>query len=240
MSFQRVDGRKVDELRPFKITRNFLFNADGSCLIEMGKTRVICAATVESKPAKWMNPNSSNAWITAEYGLMPASVSNRVRRPIGFPNSRAVEIQRLIGRSIRGAFELEDLGECTIRVDCDVLDGDGGTRCASITGGFIAAFDAFSFALEKGFIHKFPDYKLTAAISAGIIDGIALLDLNYAEDSKADVDGNFVIDENNNYIEIQCSAEKVNFDDFQLTELLKLAKKGTNELIEYQKEILDL
>ena len=239
MSNERVDGRKFDELRPFKITRNFLFNADASCLIEMGKTRVICAATVESKPAKWMT-NSNDSWITAEYNLMPASVTNRVRRPISRPNSRAVEIQRLIGRSIRGAFELEDLGECTIRVDCDVLDGDGGTRCASITGGFIAAFDAFLLAQEKGFIHKFPDYKLTAAISAGIVNGEALLDLNYIEDSRADVDGNFVIDENSNFIEIQCSAEKVNFDNSQLAELLKLGEKGTKELIEYQKEILDL
>ncbi len=239
MSNKRVDGRKFDELRPFKITRNFLFNADASCLIEMGKTRVICAATVESKPAKWMT-NSNDSWITAEYNLMPASVTNRVRRPISRPNSRAVEIQRLIGRSIRGAFELEDLGECTIRVDCDVLDGDGGTRCASITGGFIVAFDAFLLAQEKGFIHKFPDYKLTAAISAGIVNGEALLDLNYIEDSRADVDGNFVIDENSNFIEIQCSAEKVNFDNSQLAELLKLGEKGTKELIEYQKEILDL
>jgi ribonuclease PH len=240
MSNTRTDGREFNELRPYKITSNFLFNADASCLIEMGKTRVICAATVESKPARWMNPNSSDAWITAEYNLMPASVSNRVRRPIGQPNSRAVEIQRLIGRSIRGAFELEDLGECTIRVDCDVLDGDGGTRCASITGGFIAAFDAFTLAQEKGFIHKFPDYKLTAAISAGIVEGVALLDLNYTEDSRADVDGNFVIDENKNYIEIQCSAERVNFDNSQLTQLLKLGEKGVMELIEYQKEILDL
>ncbi len=184
MSNLRSNGRAVDELRPFKITRNFLFNADASCLIEMGKTRVICAATVESKPAKWMNPTARDAWITAEYNLMPASVTNRVRRPIGYPNSRAVEIQRLIGRSIRGAFELEDLGECTICVDCDVLDGDGGTRCASITGGFVAAFDAFLLAQEKGFIHKFPDYKLTAAISTGIVNGVALLDLDYSEDSK--------------------------------------------------------
>ena len=239
MSNKRVDGREFDELRPYKITRNFLFNADASCLIEMGKTRVICAATVESKPAKWMT-NSNDSWITAEYNLMPASVTSRVRRPIGRPNSRAVEIQRLIGRSIRGAFELEDLGECTIRVDCDVLDGDGGTRCASITGGFIAAFDAFLLAQEKGFIHKFPDYKLTAAISTGIVNGEALLDLNYIEDSRADVDGNFVIDENKNYIEIQCSAEKVNFDNSQLTQLLKLAEKGAMELVEYQKKILDL
>ncbi|MHA1111114.1 MAG: ribonuclease PH [Promethearchaeota archaeon] len=240
MSTERVDGRAFDELRPFKITRNFLYNADASCLIEMGKTRIICAASVESKPAKWMNPNASDAWITAEYNLMPASVTNRVRRPIGRPNSRGVEIQRLIGRSIRGAFELEDLGECTIRVDCDVLDGDGGTRCASITGGFVAAFDAFLLAQEKGFIHKFPDYKLTAAISTGIVKGVALLDLNYSEDSRADVDGNFVIDENSNFIEIQCSAEKVNFDNSQLKELLTLAQKGTKQLIEYQKEILDL
>ncbi|TFG19228.1 MAG: ribonuclease PH [Promethearchaeota archaeon] len=240
MSNLRSNGRAVDELRSFKITRNFLFNADASCLIEMGRTRVICAATVESKPAKWMNPTARDAWITAEYNLMPASVTNRVRRPIGYPNSRAVEIQRLIGRSIRGAFELEDLGECTIRVDCDVLDGDGGTRCASITGGFVAAFDAFLLAQEKGFIHKFPDYKLTAAISTGIVNGVALLDLDYSEDSKADVDGNFVIDENSNFIEIQCSAEKVNFDKSQLKELLDLAEKGTKELIEYQKEILDL
>jgi ribonuclease PH len=240
MSNVRVDGRAYDELRPYKITRNFLYNADASCLIEMGKTRVICAATVESKPAKWMNPNSMDAWVTAEYNLMPGSVTNRVRRPISRPNSRSVEIQRLIGRSIRGAFDLEDLGECTIRVDCDVLDGDGGTRCASITGGFIAAFDAFVLAQEKGFIHKFPDYKLTAAISAGIVNGQVLLDLNYKEDSRADVDGNFVIDENSNYIEIQCSAERVNFDNSQLRQLLTLAEKGTKELIEYQKEILDL
>ncbi|MBN2156360.1 MAG: ribonuclease PH [Candidatus Lokiarchaeota archaeon] len=240
MNDQRADGRQYDELRPCKITRHFLYNADGSCLIEMGRTRVLCAATVESKPVKWMSSNSSDSWVTAEYGLMPASVGNRVRRPIGYPNSRSIEIQRLIGRSIRGAFELEGLGECTIRVDCDVLDGDGGTRCASITGGFVAAFDAFILAEEKGFIHKFPDYKVTAAISAGIVEGKALLDLNYNEDSRADVDGNFVLDENGNYIEIQCSAERVNFDHSQLSELLKLAEKGTKELIEYQKEILEL
>jgi len=240
MTTKRVDGREFDELRPYKITRNFLYNADGSCLIEMGKTRVICAATVESKPAKWMSPNSNDAWITAEYNLMPASVEHRARRPIGQPDSRAIELQRLIGRSIRGAFKLEDLGECTIRVDCDVMDGDGGTRCASITGGFIAVYDAFTLALRKGFIHKFPDYKFTAAISAGILKGVPLLDLNYVEDSQADVDGNFVIDENKNYIEIQCSAERMNFTYPQLSELLKLAEKGISELIECQKKVLNL
>ncbi|MHA1818916.1 MAG: ribonuclease PH [Promethearchaeota archaeon] len=237
-NFIRIDGRRYDELRPYKITMNYLTHPISSCLIEMGKTKVIIAATIESTP-RWMK-DSGDSWITAEYGLMPGSVEQRAKRPVNKQSSRAIEIQRLIGRALRGAFNLENIGEISMRVDCDVMDADGGTRCASITGAYVVVYDAFRKAFQKGLIKKFPETKPAAAISIGIKDGRILLDLNYEEDSSTDVDANFVMNEDKEIIEIQATSEGNRFTKADLIKMLDLAEKGISELIEYQKKILNL
>ncbi|MHA1727749.1 MAG: ribonuclease PH [Promethearchaeota archaeon] len=237
----RSDGRKADELRPIKITRNYLLYPEGSVLIEQGNTKIIVTASVEEQIPRFMR-DSNNSWITAEYNMLPRATDKRTRRPsYGKMPGRSIEIQRLIGRSLRGAFELNGIGECSIRVDCDVIQADGGTRCASITGGFVAVFDALRKAYQEGIINKFPDYKITAAISAGILnEGTLLLDLPYEEDSKAEVDANFVINEDTEILEIQGTSERKPFNKKQLMKLLDLAEKGIKELIDYQKKVLEI
>lgn len=240
MSFTRSDGRKKDELRPFKITRNYIMYPEGSVLIEQGNTKVIVNASVESKVPPFLR-DSNNGWITAEYNMLPRSTDKRINRDRnGRTQSRSIEIQRLIGRSIRAAFDLNNIGEISIRVDCDVIQADGGTRCASITGAFVATFDAFRKAYQQNLIAKFPDYKVLAAISVGIIDDTTILDLDYSEDSTAEVDSNFVMTDDKNIVEIQGTSERKTFDRKRLSELLDLAEKGINELTIYQKEILNL
>ncbi|MCP4761792.1 MAG: ribonuclease PH, partial [archaeon] len=187
MSFERINGRKFDELRSFKITRNYLIHPEGSCLVEVGKTKIIVTASVEPMVPRFLK-DSNCSWITATYNMLPRATDRRNNRDRDRRNTpgRTIEIQRLIGRSIRAAFDLDNIGECSIKIDCDVIQADGGTRCASITGAFVAAFDAFQKAYQThGYVSKFPDYKITAAVSIGIIKGDPFLDLNYREDSNA-------------------------------------------------------
>jgi len=236
MTYDRKD-RKYNQLRPIKITRNFLKYPEGSVLIEQGNTKVIITASLEIGVPKWMK-DTNNAWITAEYNMLPRATDKRNPRDReGHIQGRTIEIQRFIGRSLRAAFNLINIGEISIKIDCDVIQADGGTRCASINGGFIATMDAFSFAVKTNLIKKMPDFKFIGAISAGIIEGKPYLDLDYEEDSKAGVDMNFVIDENFNFIEVQGTAEKEKFTQDQLLELIKLSQTGISEIIELQKKL---
>lgn len=232
----RHDGRSNDQIRPVKIERGYLRHAEGSALIEMGETRVICSATVDDYVPKWLH-NKGGGWITAEYGMLPRSSHQRiVREAARGRGGRTYEIQRLIGRSFRCAVQLRMLGERSIIIDCDVLEADGGTRTASITGGCVALYDAISsLGLSEN-----PMNFLVSAISVGVVDGAALLDLNYVEDSGAQVDFNVVMAESGAYIEVQGTAEKAPFTPEQLQEMLDLGKKGCEQLIEAQKQVLNL
>ena len=232
----RLDHRTNDQLRPVKITRNFTKYAEGSVLIEMGDTRVICTASVEEKVPHFKKGQGSG-WVTGEYGMLPRANSERMHRERG-AKGRGVEIQRLIGRALRVAIDLEALGERTITLDADVIQADGGTRTAAITGSFIALYDACKHLEKNGLIKKSPILEFVAAVSVGIVGGARLLDLNYAEDSAADVDMNIVMSESGKLIEIQGTAEKEPFSKAELDELLALAGKGAAELIKKQKTIL--
>ncbi len=238
---KRVDGRKNDELRELKIERNYLMYPEGSVLVSQGNTKVICTASVVENVPKFLI-ESFSGWITAEYNMIPRATQTRNNRESrrGQLKGRTVEIQRLIGRSLRAAFNLRMIGERTIKVDCDVIQADGGTRCASITGGFVAVFDALRYLHNEGLISQFPDYTLVAAISVGMKDGTYLLDLNYEEDSRVDVDMNIVMNEEEKFIEVQGTAERNLYDQAQLLELLALGKKGALQIMEYQREILNL
>ncbi len=233
---KRQDNRRHDEIRPVKIQRGYLRHAEGSALIEMGGTRVICAATIDDKVPKFLMGGGSG-WITAEYGMLPRSAEQRIfREAIKGRGGRTHEIQRLIGRSFRSAVQLDMLGEITIIVDCDVIEADGGTRTASITGGCVALHDAIS-SLE---LPEHPMNFLVAAVSVGIIDGLPMLDIDYAEDSGAQVDFNLVMAESGAFIEIQGTAEKYPFTPDQLKEMIDLGKKGCNQLFQAQREALGL
>ncbi len=229
--FTRINNRTNDELRPIEITRNYLKWPEGSVLISQGNTKVIITASVEEKVPRFLK-DSGNGWITAEYGMLPRSTDSRMNRDRrrGHTPGRTMEIQRLIGRSIRAAFKLEKLGEISIKIDADVIQADGGTRCASITGAFIACYDAFQKAVELKILPKMPDFKIVSAISVGIIQGKPMLDLNYQEDSSADVDMNVVMDHEGNFIEIQGTAEGHNFSRSEMNELLDYAEKGISEI----------
>jgi ribonuclease PH len=232
----RSDGRTPDAIRPVKIKRGYLRNAEGSALIEMGKTVVICAATVEDGVPKFLM-NKGVGWLTAEYGMLPRSSHQRiVREAARGRGGRTYEIQRLIGRSLRAATQLNLIGERTIVIDCDVLEADGGTRTASITGACVALHDALS---TLG-LREHPMNFLSSAISVGVVDGNVLLDLDYSEDSTADVDMNLVMAESGAFIEIQGTAEQVPFTNEQLQRMLELGRKGCMELIEAQREALGL
>ncbi len=238
---KRIDGRKDDELRKIKIDRNYLIYPEGSVLISQGNTKIVITATVTDTVPKFLL-DSGSGWITAEYNMIPRATQVRNKRESrrGFLRGRTVEIQRIISRSLRAAFNLRQLGERTIRVDCDVLQADGGTRCASITGSFIAVFDAIKYLHNEGQIPSFPDYLITAGISVGMRDGKEILDLNYEEDSRVDVDMNIIMNEQEKFIEIQGTAEKNPFDHQQLIELLNLGKKGILQIIDFQRNILNL
>lgn len=230
----RASGRANDELREIKFTRNFTKHAAGSVLVEFGDTKVIVTATVEEKQPRWMD-NDNQGWVTAEYSLLPGSTNTRVRRERGSNLSgRTQEIQRLIGRSLRAAVDMEKLGPRTITIDADVIQADGGTRTASITGGYVALCDALS-TLE---LEQSPIKSPVAAISAGIVDGNVVLDLDYQEDFAADVDGNIVMTEIGEIIEFQSTAEGETYTETQLLELLAVSKKGIKEIIELQKAAL--
>ncbi len=235
----RSDGRTLDELRAVSITRGFTCHAEGSVLIEFGKTKVICNASIEAGVPSFLR-GKDTGWITAEYGMLPRSTGSRMQREAAQrkQGGRTMEIQRLIGRSLRSIIDMDLLGENTVVVDCDVIQADGGTRTASITGGCLALNDAINKALTDGLITKNPIKEMIASVSVGIHDGKALLDLNYLEDSAAETDMNVVMDGKNNFIEIQGTSEKRPFTYQELESMLALAKKGITELFKYQKEVL--
>ena len=234
----RIDGRAADELRPWIITPNYLRHPAGSVLISCGNTREIAAATCENKVPSWMkNQKVSGGWLTCEYGMLPSSTGERSRREAsaGKQGGRTVEIQRLIGRSLRMSVDLELLTERTLTVDCDVIDADGGTRCAGITGAAVAV----ALACRKIGLDPSPFKELVAAVSVGIVDGIPMLDLCYEEDYKAEVDMNVVMTESGKIIEIQGTAEENPFDRKQLNELLDLAECGLKQIFAIQRAALE-
>jgi ribonuclease PH len=227
----RAGNRQPDELRPTTIEPGFVRTATGSALISCGETRVICTASVQESVPRWM-VGQGRGWVTAEYGMLPASTGDRKQRDVskGRPDGRTVEIQRLIGRSLRGVVDFEALGERTIYVDCDVLQADGGTRCASITGGYVALDLACRKLIEQGLLAKSPLTQTVAAISCGIVDGVPLLDLDYPEDSTAEVDANVVMTGDGGLVEVQATAERMPLSRAHLDELLRLAAQGVESL----------
>ena len=233
----RTDGREVDELREISFTRDFTTMADGSVLVTFGNTSVLCTASVDEDVPRWMR-GTGTGWVTAEYSMLPGSSPERIRRETKGPKGRTQEIQRLIGRSLRAVCDMELLGERQVTVDCDVLQADGGTRVASICGGYLALHDALSRLLFRKQITTHPITEACAAVSVGIIHGQSRLDLPYEEDSKADTDMNVVMTESGEFIEVQGTAERFSFSKDELSELLILAEKGINEIIELQKELL--
>ena len=236
----RFQDRKNDALRPVRLQINVNKHAEGSCLIQCGDTHVICTASLEDKVPAWIKGTESG-WVTAEYGMLPRSTATRMDREAKKGQSgRTHEIQRLIGRALRSVVDLKALGEISIKVDCDVIQADGGTRTASITGGFVALYLACQKLLENGIITQMPIMDTVASISCGIYQGETLLDLDYEEDSHAETDSNFVITGKGDLVEIQGTAERAPFSTKQLLELLALAQKGTSELAALQREILKI
>ncbi|HSB34494.1 MAG TPA: ribonuclease PH [Nitrospirota bacterium] len=233
----RVDGRKADELRRVKITRNYIKSAEGSVLIEMGDTIVICTATVENTVPPFLKGHG-RGWVTAEYAMLPRSSAQRIQRERGKVGGRTHEIQRLIGRSLRSVVDMSALGERSILIDCDVVQADGGTRTASITGAYVALADALRLMKKQGSIDKVPLMDHLAAVSVGIVDRKPLLDLCYAEDSEADVDMNLVMTGKGTIVEVQGTAEGEPFSKAELGVLLSLGEKGIRTLIRKQKEAL--
>ena len=235
----RPDGRRTDELRSIKIMRNFIKTAEGSALIEMGDTRVICTASIENRVPPFLK-DQKRGWITGEYSMIPRSTHTRSMREssTGRVGGRTHEIQRLIGRAMRSVVDLKELGERTIWLDCDVIQADGGTRTASITGAFVALRDAVNYALENKLIDRQPVKGYIAAVSVGIVEGEPRLDLSYAEDSGAEVDMNIVMTESGKFIEVQGTAETEPFDRRNLNELLDLAAGGIKHIMAVQKEVL--
>ncbi|MFX1419636.1 MAG: ribonuclease PH [Promethearchaeota archaeon] len=233
----RFDGRSFDELRKTTFKRNFLKYPEGSVLITQGSTKVIITASVIESVPRFL-VDKGTGWITAEYSMLPRATKERSQREPY--RGRSIEIQRLIGRSIRAGFNYEKIGERTIKVDCDVIQADGGTRCASITGAFIAVFDAINYLYNQQLIYEFPDYKVLAAISLGLKNNQILLDLDYNEDSKVDVDFNLVMNEDSEIIELQGTAEGATFSKKKLAEIMDLGEKGILELIKIQKKELNI
>ena len=236
----RPSGRKLDEMRNVSIETNITMHAEGSCIIKMGDTHVICTATVEDRVPPFIK-GSGMGWVTAEYGMLPRSTGSRMRREAasGKQGGRTVEIQRLIGRSLRAGVDRLALGERQITIDCDVIQADGGTRCASITGGWLALRLAIDKLLDSGTISTDPLISPVSAISCGIYAGQPILDLDYAEDSEAGVDGNFIMLESGNMIETQISAEGATYTRDELNSLINLAEKGASELFDIQKASRD-
>jgi ribonuclease PH len=235
----RPSGRQPNELRNVTITRNYTKHAEGSVLVEFGDTKVLCTASVEERIPNFLR-GSGEGWVTAEYGMLPRSTGSRMAREAarGKQGGRTMEIQRLIGRSLRAAIDLKALGERSITIDCDVIQADGGTRTASITGAFVALQDAINHLIKHKKIKKSPLYGQLAAISVGIYNGTPVLDLDYAEDSSAETDMNVVMNEAGAYIELQGTAEGHAFHPEELTAMLGLAKEGIDTLLEKQQEAL--
>jgi ribonuclease PH len=239
MSFERTDGRTADQLRPVKISPGYLPYAEGSVLIEMGMTRVVCAASLEDRVPPFLR-NTGQGWVTAEYAMLPRATQQRTAREIGRggPSGRTHEIQRLIGRSLRAVADMKALSERTLTIDCDVLQADGGTRTAAISGAYVALALASKFLLRAGKISTALVTNQVAAVSVGIVDGTPLLDLKYDEDSRAEVDMNIICTGDNRFIEIQGTAEREPFSHEQMGQLLALAHKGINELVAIQQAVV--
>ncbi len=237
----RPSGRSPSELRTIQITRNYTRHAEGSVLIEFGDTRVICTASIEEKVPPFLK-GKGQGWVTAEYGMLPRSTKERMQREAakGKQGGRTLEIQRLIGRALRAAVDLKRLGERTITIDCDVLQADGGTRTASITGGCVALCDALAHLKRKGLLTNDPLTHLVASVSAGIYQNAAVLDLDYIEDSNAETDMNFVMNEAGGFIEIQGTAERNSFSGAQLLAMTELAQAGIRDLIARQRAALGM
>ena len=237
----RPSGRAPNQMRDVTIELNFNKHAEGSCLIKFGDTHVICTATVEDRVPPWLR-DAGHGWVTAEYGMLPRSTNSRINREAtrGGQGGRTHEIQRLIGRSLRAITDLKALGEMQVRIDCDVIQADGGTRTASITGGYVALHLASQNLAELGVIKEIPLLGQLAAVSCGIYEDTAVLDLDYPEDSNAEADANFILTGTAEIVEIQGTAEDQPFSEAHLLEMLALAKKGVGELIDIQKSVLGL
>ena len=236
-TMRRHDGRRADEMRPVRITPGFVGSADGSCLVELGGTRVICTASVAAELPRWRQ-GSGLGWLTAEYGMLPASTGRRKPRPGVKPDGRSVEIQRLIGRALRTVVRMDRLGEHTVYLDCDVLEADGGTRTAAITGSYVALALAAAKAAETGAFARDAVRGAVAAVSVGIVNARALLDLDYAEDSAADVDMNVAMTATGRFAEVQATAEAAAFDAAQLEAMLRLARRGIRKLLQVQRQAI--
>ena len=237
----RADGRQPDELRPITFQRDFTDMSAGSVLVTFGRTRVLCTASVEDDVPRWMR-GSGKGWVTAEYSMLPGSSPERIRREVkdGKPSGRTQEIQRLIGRSLRSVCDMKVLGEKSIMIDCDVLQADGGTRTASISGGWVALHDALTRLVQKGELDRNPLIENCAAISVGIVGGRPLLDLPYVEDSRAEVDMNVVMTKSGDFVEVQGTAEGMAFSRKELDQLLDLAGKGIGEIVALQDEMVSV
>ena len=235
----RPDGRQPNQMRPVTITRDFLRHAEGSVLVEVGETKVVCAASVEERVPPFLR-DTGQGWVTAEYGMLPRATKTRTTRDAtsGRPNGRTFEIQRLVGRSLRGVTDLTVLGPRTIWIDCDVIQADGGTRTAAITGAYIALADALQYLRKNGLIPRLPLKDFLAATSVGVVDGQVVLDLCYAEDSVAEVDMNVVMTGAGKYVEIQGTAEDAPFDRSQLDAMIVTASTGIQDLVALQRRLL--
>lgn len=234
---ERSFGRAADQMRPIKLTNNVIKTAAGSCLSEFGDTRVLCCATIEEGVPKWRRASHGCGWVTAEYAMLPASTARRSKREYGARKGRSMEIERLIGRSLRSVVRMEKLGEITVTIDCDVIQADGGTRTASITGAWVALHDALMGLVRDNKLNRLPLTGQVAAISAGIVDGRALLDLDYPEDSHADVDLNLVGTDAGGIVEIQGTGEHSTLSRAQLDELLDMGQAGIERLVAIQNEV---
>jgi ribonuclease PH len=237
----RTDLRQPDQLRPVKVTTNYLITAEGSVLIELGNTRVLCTASVEDSVPGFLR-GFGRGWVTAEYSMLPRATATRTQREVskGKPSGRTMEIQRLVGRALRSVVDLSALGERSVILDCDVLQADGGTRTASITGAYIALAAALKKLEQFGTLKRSPLIDSVAAISVGIVNGTPMLDLCYEEDSQAEVDMNVAMTGSGKYVEVQATAEKTAYDDVQLEAMLELAGKGIRELTVLQREVAGL
>lgn len=238
----RISGRKRNELREVKIETNINKYAEGSCIISCGDTKVLCTATYEEKVPPFLKNTGKGGWVTAEYNMLPRATQDRVIRDVNNhkPNGRGLEIQRLIGRSLRSAIDMKLLGERQIIIDCDVLQADGGTRCASITGGYVALYLAIQNLLKNNIIKKNPITSWVSAVSCGVYKGNTILDLDYEEDSNSEADVNFIMNDKQEIIEVQGTAEGKPFSFNRLSEMNDLATEGIKQLIEKQKEVLNI
>ena len=239
--FKRPSNRQYNQMREIKLESQISPYAEGSCLAKFGNTHVFCTASVDTKLPQWLR-NSGKGWITAEYGMLPRSTHSRMDREVskGKPSGRTQEIQRLIGRSLRSIVDLKKLGDHQIKIDCDVIQADGGTRTASITGAWVALYEAVNFLLKSGKITENPIFDQVGAISCGIFNNFEIIDLDYEEDSNAETDGNFVMTANNGIVEIQTTAEEKPFNKEQFLKLLELAESGTKNIFKIQRQALNM